>query len=294
MKTRRNFIKNSSYLAAGSLVLPFGCTPKKQETAETITEEVVASAPKHKSMGVQVWSVREPLAQDFRGSIKKLADIGFQYVEGYGLGVDGKMLEMDPSEYSRIVTDSGMEMVSTHCSYFQAEDAEKMRDLAMSTGVKHVNIAFLDEEDRQYHQVAENLNKIGEVFKEAGLLFGYHNHGFEFESQGEQIGMDIMVSETDPDLVKFQLDLYWVVKAGADPVAFIEKYPGRFSSFHIKDSAEDLEQTTVGTGIVPFEAVFNIMGKSGATLYFVEDERTEDPFGNVEAAFDYLNQAAFV
>ena len=294
MKTRRNFIKNSSYLAAGSLVLPLGCTSKKQETAQTITEEVVASAPKHKAMGVQVYSVRDALQEDFSGSIKKLADIGFQYIEGYGLGVDGKILEMDPSEYSRIVTDSGMEMVSTHCSYFQAEDAEKMRDAALSGGIKHVIVASLREEDRKYHEVAENLNKVGQVFKEAGLLFGYHNHAFEFESQGDEVGLDIMIKETDPDLVKFQLDLYWVVKGGSDPVAFIEKYPGRFCSFHIKDSAEDLEQTTVGTGIVPFEGVFNIKGKSGATHYFVEDERTDDPFGNVEAAFNYLNQAAFV
>jgi sugar phosphate isomerase/epimerase len=155
-------------------------------------------------------------------------------------------------------------------------------------------VASLSEQDRVYHQVAENLNKVGEVFTEAGLLFGYHNHAFEFEKQGDEIGLEVMINETDPELVKFQLDLYWAVKGGTDPVAFIEKYPGRFISFHIKDSAEDLEQTTVGTGIVPFEGVFNIKGQSGATHFFVEDERTDDPFGNVEAAFNYLNQAAFV
>ena len=293
MKTRRDFIKHSSYLAAGSVVLPLGCTSKKQETAQTITEEVVASAPKNKAMGVQVYSVRDALKEDFSGSIKRLADIGFQYIEGYGLGVDGKILEMEPAEYSRIVTDTGMEMVSTHCSYFQAEDAEIMRDAALAAGIKHVIVASLSEEDREYHKVAENLNKVGEVFKQAGVLFGYHNHAFEFEKQGDEVGLEVMINETDSGLVKFQLDLYWAVKGGTDPVELIEKYPGRFCSFHIKDSAEDLEQTTVGTGIVPFEGVFNIIGKSGATHYFVEDERSDDPFGNVEAAFNYLNQAAF-
>jgi len=294
MKTRRKFIRNSSYLAAGSLVLPLGCSPKKQETAQTITEEVVQSAPRTKAIGVQVYSVRDALNEDFSGSIKKLADIGFQYIEGYGLGTDGKLLEMDPSEYSRIVADSGMDFVSTHCSYFQAEDAEKMRDAASSAGLRHVIVAHLSEQDRLYHQVAENLNKAGEVFKAAGLLFGYHNHAFEFEKHGDEVGLEILINETDPDLVKFQLDLYWAVRGGTDPVAFIEKYPGRFCSFHIKDSADNLEQTTVGTGIVPFEGVFNIKGKSGATHFFVEDERTDNPFGNVEAAFNYLNQAKFV
>ncbi len=294
MKTRRKFIKNGSFLAAGSLVLPFGCSPKKPEAAETITEEVVESIPKNKSIGVQVYSVRDALTEDFNGSIKKLADIGFQYIEAYGLGPDGKMLEMAPAEYSRVVTDNGMQMVSTHSSYFPVEDAEKVRDAALEAGLQHVIIAHLSEADRDYPKVAENLNKVGEVFKEGGLLFGYHNHAFEFEKQGDEVGLEIMLNNTQADLVKFQLDLYWAVKGGVDPVAFIEKYPGRFCSFHIKDSAEDLEQTTVGTGIVPFEGVFNIKGRSGATHFFVEDERTDDPFGNVEAAFNYLNQAAFV
>lgn len=294
MKTRRKFLKKSSYLAAGSLVLPFGCTEKKQETAQTITEEVVESMPKNKSIGVQVYSVRDALKEDFNGSIKRLADIGFEYIEAYGLGTEGTILDMDPAEYRRIVTDTGLSIASTHCSYFQAEDSQKVIDAAGAAGIGQVMVAHLSEADRKYHEVAENFNKVGELFKSAGVVFGYHNHAFEFEKFEDSIGLEVLINETQADLVKFQLDLYWVVKGGADPVAFIEKYPGRFCSFHIKDAAEDLEQTTVGTGIVPFEEVFNIKGKSGATHFFVEDERTDDPFGNVEGAFNYLNQADFV
>jgi len=294
MKTRRKFLKESSYLAAGSLVLPLGCAEKKPETAQTITEEVVESMPKNKSIGVQVYSVRDALQEDFNGSMKKLSDIGFEYIEAYGLGTDGMMLGMDPAEYSRIVTDTGLKIASTHCSYFQAEDSQKILDAAGAAGINHVMIAFLPEADRKYHEVAENLNKAGEVFKEAGVTFGYHNHAFEFEEFEDTVGQEVLITETQPDLVKFQLDLYWVVKGGFDPVSFIEKHPGRFCSFHIKDAAEDLEQTTVGTGIVPFEAVFGLKGTSGATQIFVEDERPENPFDNVEAAFNYLNQADFV
>jgi sugar phosphate isomerase/epimerase len=201
---------------------------------------------------------------------------------------------MDPGEYRRMVTDTGLEIVSTHCSYFQAEDSQKVLDAAAAAGIGQVMVAFLGESDRDYHKVAENFNKVGEAFKQAGVVFGYHNHSFEFEKYEDSNGLEVLLNETQPDLVKFQLDLYWAVKGGADPVTFIEKYPGRFCSFHIKDAAEDLEQTTVGTGIVPFEGVFKIKGKSGATHFFVEDERTDDPFGNVEAAFNYLNQANFV
>ena len=294
MKTRRTFLKHSSYLAAGSLLAPMACSSNKQETAETITEEVVESLPKDKSMGVQVYSVRDALKEDFAGSIKRISDIGFDYIEAYGLNAEGTILDMAPEEYSRIVGDTGMKIASTHSSYFPAEQSEIFIESALNAGIPHVIIAHLSEEERQYHQVAENLNKVGEQFKAAGIVFGYHNHAFEFEPQGDLTGLEIMIQETDPELVKFQLDLYWAVKGGTDPVAFIEKYPGRFCSFHIKDAAEDLEQTTVGTGIVPFEGVFNIKGKSGATQFFVEDERTDDPFGNIEAAFNYLNQASFV
>jgi len=295
MKTRRKFLKNSSYLAAGSMILPLGCTGKKPETAQTITEEVVESMPKDKAMGIQVYSVRDALKEDFAGSIKKLADIGFQYIEAYGLGVDGQILEMSPEEYSRIVTDTGMEIVSIHSTYFQAGEGKKLRDAALMMGIPHVIIPSIGQEYRgDYHKVAENLNKLGEVFNDSGLLLGYHNHNFEFEKQDDKVGLEILLQETQADLVSFQLDLYWVVKGGADPVALIEKYPGRFCSFHVKDAAENLDQTTVGTGIVDFESIFNIRGKAGISYFFVEDERTDDPFGNVESAFNYLNQAEFI
>lgn len=295
MKTRRKFLKNSSYLAAGSMILPLGCTSKKPETAQTITEEVVESMPKDKAMGIQVYSVRDALKEDFVGSIKKLADIGFQYIEAYGLGVDGQILEMSPEEYSRIVTDAGMEIVSTHSTYFQAGEGERLRDAALTMGIPHVIIPSIGQEYRgDYHKVAENLNKLGEIFNDSGLLLGYHNHNFEFEKQDDKVGLEILLQETQADLVSFQLDLYWVVKGGADPVALIEKYLGRFCSFHVKDAAENLDQTTVGTGIVDFKSIFNIRGKAGISYFFVEDERTDDPFGNVESAFNYLNQAEFI
>ncbi len=295
MKTRRKFLKNSSYLAAGSILLPLGCTNKRPETAQTITEEVVESMPKDKTMGVQVYSVRDALTEDFAGSMKKLADIGYQYIEAYGLGVDGQIFDMSPEEYSRIVTDTGMKIVSTHCTYFQAGEGERLRDAALTAGIPHVIIPSLSAEARKdYYKVAENLNKLGEIFNDSGLLLGYHNHDAEFKKQGDEVALEILLNETQSDLVSFQLDLYWVVKGGADPVALIEKYPGRFCSFHVKDAAEDLEQTTVGTGMVDFESVFNIKGKAGITYYFVEDERTDDPFGNLEAAFNYLNQAEFI
>ena len=144
-----------------------------------------------------------------------------------------------------------------------------------------------------YKQVSENLNRVGELFNSAGLKLGYHNHAFEFEEKEGQVPLEIMLNETQPELVTFEADLYWVTRGGADPMGLIDKYPGRFSLFHVKDSDENMEQTTVGTGIVDFESILKARNKAGLEYYFVEDERTDDPFGNLKANFDYLNNSDF-
>ncbi len=295
MKSRRSFIKHSSYVAAGSLLLPLGCTQKSQESKETVVMEDpgLATATK-KSMGVQVYSARDALKEDFAGTMGKLADIGFEYIEAFGLDVEGKIYDMTAQEYRTIVEDTGLKLLSSHCSYFKAEEGQALLEAAVAAGVTYANVASLADELRgDYYKIAENLNKAGEMFKEAGVQLGYHNHAFEFEMQGDEVALEIMLKETDPELVTFQADLYWVTKGGADPMELLQKYPGRFSSFHVKDAAEDLEQTTVGTGIVDFESIFGIKDTAGMKHYFVEDERTDDPFGNLTKAFEYLNQADF-
>lgn len=288
-------MQQGSMIAAGSLLLPWGCSPKSETADAVIVEETVSNIPAvKKSMGVQVYSVRDALKEDFAGSIKKLADIGYDYIEAYGLDLEGKMLGMSPKEYRGIVEDTGMKLVSSHSTYFTPDKGGALRDAALEAGLTYVIVPYLGDDLRgDYHKIAENLNKLGAMFNESGLILGYHNHDFEFHKQGDQVPLEIMLKETDPKLVTFQADLYWVTKGGWDPMVLINKYPGRFTSFHIKDAAEDLEQTTVGTGIVDFKSVFGIKQKAGMKHYFVEDERTDAPFENLRAAFNYLNKADF-
>lgn len=296
MKSRRKFIQQSSYIAAGSLLLPIGCTQKSSDTGEAVVLDDTASAIPlaKKSMGVQVYSVRDALKEDFAGSIGKLADIGFEYIEAYGLDVEGKIIGMAPQEYRTIVEDTGMKMLSSHCNYFQADEGAALLDAAVTAGVTYCNVAWLAEELRgDYYKIAENLNKAGTMFKEAGVQLGYHNHDFEFEKQGDEVAMEILLKETDPELVSFQVDLYWVTVGGTDPMDLINKYPGRFKSFHVKDSNPELEQTTVGTGVIDFASIFGIKETAGMQHYFVEDERTDDPFSNLQGAYTYLTQADF-
>ncbi len=290
MTSRRKFIKTSSLMAAGAMIAPMACSSKKQ--GEQSAETVKAAAPEimPKEMGVQAYSVRDALKEDFAGSMKKIADIGYKFIEGYGLGLDGQLYGMAPSEYSKIVSDLGMELVSCHSSYFTADQAPKVIEASQEAGLKHLVIPYLGDELRgDYRKVAENLNQVGELFKGTGVTFGYHNHAFEFEKSNGEIPLEIMLENTDPELVSFEADLYWVKKGGYEPLDLINKYPGRFSLFHVKDANANLDQTTVGEGIIDFQSIFNQKDKAGLEYYFVEDERTDDPFGNLTKAYKHIN-----
>ncbi|MEQ9290256.1 MAG: sugar phosphate isomerase/epimerase [Cyclobacteriaceae bacterium] len=290
MTSRRKFIKTGSLAAAGAMIAPMACTTKQkpQEASGQDTPSVAKIVPK--DMGMQAYSVRDALKEDFAGSMKKIADIGYKYIEAYGLTLDGKLYGMAPGEYKKIVNDLGMQLISSHSTYFTPEEAPAVIEASQQAGIKYLVIPYLADELRSdYRKVADNLNAVGELFKGSGVKFCYHNHAFEFEATNGEVPLHVMLDNTQPDLVSFEADLYWVKKGGHEPLALIDKYPGRFSLFHVKDAASNLDQTTVGEGIIDFQSIFNVKDKAGLEYYFVEDERTDDPFGNLKKAYDHIN-----
>lgn len=292
MSNRRDFIKTSAYAATASMILPIAaCSPKAKENKEN---EVPPPSPKKMEVGIQVYSVRNQLIVDFEGTMKKVSEIGYKLIEGYGLGLDGLFLgKYEPRDYKQVVIDLGMNLVATHCSYFSAEDAPKMIDASKSAGLEYLVIPGIPGELRKtadgYKVAAANFNKIGEQCNAAGIKFGYHNHASEFEETDGEIPMDILIGETEKNLVDFEADLFWIVKANQNPVDLIKKYPGRISLFHVKDANKEKEGETVGKGIIDFKSIFEIGKKSGLKYYFIEDEREDDPFANIKADFDYIS-----
>ena len=278
-------ISTSSFLTLTISMLMLGIACSEQKT-EPVKEE--------KNIGVQIYSVRNQLSENFDSTLSVLSEIGFDYIEAYGLSTDGQLYGMDP-EYKKAVEAHGMKLISSHSSYFTVKDAPIMIEAAKKAGLEYLIIPYLGNEFRgDYDAVAKNLNEIGVLFKEAGIGFGYHNHDFEFiPTEDGRIPLEILLEGTNPENVDFQLDLYWVVKAESDPMEIINKYPGRFAAFHVKDSDVDLNQTTVGTGIVDFQTILANQQISGYQFYFVEDERTDDPFFNLKNAHDYLESLKF-
>lgn len=279
-ETRREFLKKSALLATGATTLPLlnmACAASENEVK--------------KEIGVQLWSVRNQLEQDFEKALTQIADIGFDYVEAFGLNPTGIFPNMiTANQYERVVKSLGMRIASSHANYFQSDETPTVLEAATRIDTDWAIIAWIDEETRKdYYSVAENLNKIGEQFKETGIGFGYHNHDFEFfETPEGEVPLEILLNNTDPELVSFQADLYWFTKAGVDPIEFIQKYPGRFVSYHVKDANEALDQTTVGEGIIDFASILALNEEVGIQYVFIEDERTETPMINVEAGHEFL------
>ncbi len=281
MSRRREFIKTGSMIAAGSMLLPAMSFAGKLKAAGKMEP------------GIQIYSVRTEIAKDFAETMKKVAQIGYKVIEGYGLGLDGQFLgKISPAEYKKVITDLGMKLVATHCSYFTHDQASQMIDAAGVAGVEFLVIPYIPGDIRKnidgYKAVADNLNKIGEKCKAAGIKFGYHNHAFEFEVMEGKIPQEVLIEETQADMVTFEADLFWSVKGNYDPVKLIEKYPGRISLVHVKDMDEEGNAATVGSGKIDFKSIFKAAKKSGLAYYFIEDERTDDPIANIKADYEYI------
>jgi sugar phosphate isomerase/epimerase len=301
MKNRRDFIKTTTIITAGAIILP-------QLSFKSVKNTARGKAPE-KVIGLQLYTLRDQLPKDLEGTLKKVAEIGYKNVEGYDYK-NRMILGKAPVEFRKIVEDLGMKLPSMHVvtelttseSRVSIMDQWKttVEDMA-SIDVKYVVYAIIAEAERKtlddYKKWAERFNQFGEICRQAGSQYVYHNHDFEFKPFDGQMGYDILLKNTDPDLVKFEIDLYWITKAGQDPVAYIEKNPGRFELYHIKDmeNSPDKTFTEVGQGTVNFERVFKVKEIAGMKLFFVEQDRTKiDRFESIKMSFDYLNNADFV
>jgi len=303
MKNRRDFIRTTSILTAGSLVIPqFACkSGKKPATKEPLDITEI--------LGLQIYSLRDQISQDLEGTLKKIAEIGYKNVEGYGYG-NRMILGKNPEEFRKIIEDLGMKLPSMHVVTELTTDENRasildqwkvtVEDMA-TIDVQYTVYAIIPEEERKsiddYKKWSERFNQFGEICKQAGQQFAYHNHAFEFEPYDGEMGYDILLKETDPELVKFELDMYWITKGGQDPVAYMEKAPGRYELWHLKDMEDSEEKSfaEVGHGTIDFEKIFAVRETAGMKMCFVEQDLSKgDMFESVKMSFDYLKKAEFV
>jgi sugar phosphate isomerase/epimerase len=189
-------------------------------------------------------------------------------------------------------------MVSSHCDI--NKDFEKKAAQAGEIGMKYLISPWIGPQKTadDFKKFAETFNKKGEVCKKNGIRFAYHNHGYTFKEIEGQMPQDLLMTATDPALVDFEMDIYWVVTAGADPEAWLKKYPNRFTLCHVKDRTkgadpkEEDASCDLGTGSIDFSKVLNIASANGMKHYILEQERYDNstPLKSAEAGAAYLKK----
>ena len=304
METKREFLKKLGLLTVGGMVAG---TMSPVSAAESKSNSIAAK----KSIGLQLYSLGRELTDDVPAGLKKVVEIGYSTAECAGYG-DGKMYGYEMSEFSKIAKDAGLKITGTHVNppvrKYTKENAGEIADFWKKAVDDHLKLGLKTivqpgmptiETKDDAAMVGEVFNKAGEITKAAGLKWGYHNHNHEFERigggenrRGGDVVYDLMLANTDPKLVFFEMDVYWTVMGQNDPLEYFAKYPGRFPILHIKD------RLVLGkSGMMNFENIFNAAYKNGLEEFYVEIEGIRGEmtqFEGVKQCFEYLNNAPFV
>jgi sugar phosphate isomerase/epimerase len=275
MTTRRNFLKLSGGIAAGALLVP-----------------TFSRAEKIKDVGIQLYSVRKEMLADAVGTLKALAKIGYKELES-ARSEKGNYYGLQPKEIKKIANDLGMRVRSGHVHI--DKDFQRSIDAAVEAGQDYLVCSSLPSKGQtvdNYKKVAETFSKAAEDCKKSKVIFGYHNHEYEFEKENGQVLYDVLLENTDPALVTMELDLGWVIVTGNDPLAYFNKYPGRFPLWHLKDMDTTKKHSTeFGKGQINVLEMLQNAKKSGVKHIFVEQEEyASTALESMKYDFDYLQK----
>jgi len=259
--------------------------------------------------GVSLYTVRNEMGTDPKGTLKKVADIGYKFIEAADYK-DGKFYGMSPEAFKKELSDLGLTPLSAHMGAATLDNIDALIADAKAAGfmyfvapVPPMGLFKYDPETKSLSMsddietLADILNTMGLKCKAAGLEFLYHNHGFEFEeNKNGVIPIVYLLEKLDADHVNFQLDLYWVAKAGADPVSYFKKYPGRFVIWHIKDMDDQGRFAPVAEGNIDFQRILKEKETSGMKYYLVEQDQTFDglaPLDAIKISYNGLKKIGF-
>jgi sugar phosphate isomerase/epimerase len=268
----------------------------------TFVSSCRVATEEEKFIGIQLWSVRGDMNADPEGTLRALGDMGYSFVEAAGYS-NGMLYGMQPEDFAQLVEDSGMEFITSHIG--RALPAENEWDEAMRwwetaidahsrAGADYIVQPFMPSSAFESLEVlqrwADYFNTIGEMARDAGLRFGFHNHAIEFTEVEGVVAYDYLLENTDPDLVFFQLDLFWIDDAGKSAVDYLNRYPGRFLMYHVKD-----HQEVGASGEMNFRPAFDNADRAGLQYVIVEvEDYNYEPIESVRVSLDYLMQADYV
>ncbi|SKB92099.1 sugar phosphate isomerase/epimerase family protein [Daejeonella lutea] len=283
MSNRRIFLQQAALIGAGVLANPVDLFSKPNQ-----------------KVGLQLYTLRDQISKDVHGVIAKVADIGFREVETYGYSLKGGFWGLNIKEFKSLLKSHGLKSPSGHYNfdpYLGNNNLDSLKEnieAAQGIGQKYLTVPYLSEPLRKnldsYKVLAAKLNQAAILARKAGLQLVYHNHDFEFKDFNGTTGYDILLRETDPSDLKFELDIYWTVKAGKDPIALFEQSPGRYVMWHVKDMDKtDKSYTEVGSGTIDYKQIFAKAKLSGMKHFFVEQDVIKiDHFQSITRSFQHV------
>ena len=293
MIDRRKFVKTAVQTATGVTAATLLADKFSWAAAERRIDRV----------GLQLYTVRDLMKDDFDGTIAKVAAIGYKEVEFAGyFGRTGQQVRAACDK-------NGLEPISTHVQYDELDDKfPSVIETSKTIGLKYIVCPWIPEDLRKspdiWKQAAAKFNHCGEQSKKAGLQFAYHNHWFEFLPVDGKLPYDALLKECDGNLVKMEMDLCWITAAGGDPLKYFNLYSGRFPLVHVKDLkklpvitaggsqnfGDTVDLTSVGSGIIDWKRIFAQSEKAGIKHYIVEHDKPEVPFDSITKSYEYLNK----
>lgn len=255
-------------------------------------ESKPAAGKQLERIGIQLYTVRNQMAEDVPGTLQALADIGYNEVEFAGT------FGHTAADVRSFLDAAGLASPSAHIGLDDIRNTPvQLIETAQTLGQVYLALGWLAPEERgtldDYRGHIDLVAGFAEQCRDAGLQFAWHNHDFEFEELEGQRPMDLVLDRTDPDLVQVELDLYWITKAGVDPFTYFERYPGRFPLCHVKDMTADTNMADVGDGTIDFAAIFAASDRAGFKHYYVERDDAEDPLKSAARSYKAVAELTF-
>jgi sugar phosphate isomerase/epimerase len=267
-QSRRKFLQQTGATAAGLTLT--GLSGHSLFSGNDVTRRI-------NKFGVQLYTLRDVLPNDPKGVLKQIASFGYKQIESYE-GKDGMFWGMSSADFKKYMDELGMKIVSSHCD--MNKDFDKKAADAAAIGMKYLICPWVGPQKTMddFKKLADTFNKKGEICRKNGIRFAYHNHDYSFKSMDGQMPQDVMMKSTNPDTVDFEMDIYWVVTAGQDPIEWFKKYPNRFKACHVKDRAKNpgtdngKNSVDLGTGSIDFSKILNSASNLGMKYFIVEQE----------------------
>lgn len=278
---RRILLKGMTALLATPWLSACGRTPPATETGNRLER-----------IGIQLYTVRDRMAEDLPGTLQKIAQIGYDEVEFAGY------FEHTPAQIKGFLDAAGLVSPSAHTSIDAIRTSpERLIETAQTLGNRYIALGWLAPEERRtlddYRRHIDLVAGFAAQCRGAGLRFAWHNHDFEFTELEGQRPIDLLLDATDSELVQVELDLYWIVKVGVDPLDYFKRYPGRFPLCHIKDMAADGSMADVGDGGIDFAAILASGDLAGFKHYYIERDDSTDTLQTAARSYQAAYELTF-